>query len=44
MQKLLSGYNVTRESRLRFGLGALAIAIAVATGLAIVSFAGGSIG
>lgn len=43
MQKLLPGYNVTRESRLRFALGALAIAIAVATALLVVSFVGGSI-
>jgi hypothetical protein len=43
MQKLLSEYNVTRQSRLRFGMGALFIAILVASALAVVSFIGGSI-
>ena len=44
MQKILPSLNVTRESRLRFAVGALAIAIAVATALLVVSFVGGSIG
>lgn len=43
MQKILPSLNMTRESRLRFGLGALAIAILVATALVVVSFIGGSI-
>ena len=43
MQKLLTSMNVTWESRLRFALGALAIAIAVATALLVVSFLGGAI-
>lgn len=35
--------NFTRESRLRFGLGAILFAVLVATALLVASFAGGSI-
>jgi hypothetical protein len=44
MQNTLPTINLTRESRLRFALGALAIAILVATALLVASFVGGSIG
>lgn len=43
MQKILPSLNVTRESRLRFALGALALAFLVATALLVLSFVGGSI-
>lgn len=36
--------NFTRESRLRFGLGAFVLALLIATALLVLSFAGGSIG
>lgn len=43
MQDALQNINVTRESRLRFAVGALAIALLVATALLVLSFVGGSI-